>query len=64
MFPKGEPRLESAVVPSGEDAIFACKMRSLKNERPPTAPVWRRNGELLPQNQSKYTGSITDLLVS
>ena len=51
VFPKGEPRLESAVVPIGEDAIFACKMRSLKNERPPTAPVWRRNGELLPQNQ-------------
>ena len=64
MFPKGEPQLESAVVPRGEDAIFACKMRSLKNERPSTAPVWRRNGELLPQNQSKYTGSIPDLLVS
>ena len=64
MFPKGEPRLESAVVPRGEDAIFACKMRSLKNERPPTATVWLRNGVLLPQNQSKYTGSITDLLIS
>ena len=64
MFTKGEHRLESVVVPRGEDAIFACKMRSLKNERPPTAPVWRRNGELLPPNQSKFTGSIPDLLVS
>ena len=64
MFPKGEPRLQSAVVPRGENAIFSCKMRSLKNERPPTAPVWRRNGVILPQDQSKYTGSTPDLLVA
>lgn len=49
-FPEGQI-FESQVVPRGDNAVFRCNMESMRNENPPSRPIWRRNGVELNQGQ-------------
>ncbi|XP_052101640.1 uncharacterized protein LOC127735500 [Mytilus californianus] len=50
IFQEGET-LKSQIIPDGQNAVFKCKMESLPFEKPPSVPIWRRNGKGLYHGQ-------------
>ncbi|XP_076082728.1 neuroglian-like [Mytilus galloprovincialis] len=49
-FPEGQI-FESQVVPRGDNAVFRCNMESMRYEKRPSMPIWRRNGVVLNPSQ-------------
>lgn len=54
MFEEGET-LKSLVIPDGQNAVFQCKMESLRDEQPPTDPIWKLNGKELFHKQCEFS---------